>query len=110
MLKYSTYSFVSAKDNKKLTFMYLANDVIQNSKKKGPEYGNEFGQILTKAFQHLSSIQNNERIKSSLSRLLTIWKERDVYDDWQITEFQLALSKFFLYYYYLGFKLKNSKM
>lgn len=28
--------------------MYLANDVIQNSKKKGPEYGEEFGLYLKK--------------------------------------------------------------
>ena len=27
---------------KKLTFLYLANDVIQNSKKKGPEFSMEF--------------------------------------------------------------------
>jgi len=29
-------------------FMYLGNDVIQNSKKKGPEYSKEFGKILPK--------------------------------------------------------------
>lgn len=29
--------------------MYLANDVIQNSKKKGPEYGKEFGVVLEDA-------------------------------------------------------------
>jgi len=38
---------------KKLTFMYLANDVIQNSKKKGPEYGKEFNHVLGKVFAHI---------------------------------------------------------
>lgn len=33
--------------------MYLANDVIQNSKKKGPEFSKEFSTILSKAFAHV---------------------------------------------------------
>lgn len=31
-----------AKPNRKLTFLYLANDVIQNSKRKGPEFTKDF--------------------------------------------------------------------
>ena len=31
--------------------MYLANDVIQNSKKKGPEFKEDFGSILADAFR-----------------------------------------------------------
>ncbi|KFM69886.1 Regulation of nuclear pre-mRNA domain-containing protein 1A, partial [Stegodyphus mimosarum] len=42
-----------AKPNRKLTFMYLANDVIQNSKKKGPEFSKEFSNVLSKAFAHV---------------------------------------------------------
>ncbi len=30
--------FLTGKDSRKLTFIYLANDVIQNSRKKGPEF------------------------------------------------------------------------
>ena len=36
---------------RKLTTMYLANDVVQNSKKKGPEYGKEFGSVMKKVFE-----------------------------------------------------------
>ena len=43
--------FVSVTPNKRLTFMYLANDVIQNSKKKGPEFTRDFGSILADAFR-----------------------------------------------------------
>ncbi|EEC10593.1 conserved hypothetical protein [Ixodes scapularis] len=56
-----------AKPQRKLTFMYLANDVIQNSKKKGPEFTREFATVLAKAFAHisvltdLSSTRNNEQ-------------------------------------------------
>ncbi|XP_031346776.1 regulation of nuclear pre-mRNA domain-containing protein 1B isoform X2 [Photinus pyralis] len=80
-----------AKDSKKLTFMYLANDVIQNSRKKGPEFGKEFAVVLGKAFEHLSSIGYDEKMKSSLGRLLSIWDERGIYDDLQLTEFKQAL-------------------
>lgn len=84
------YAFFTAKDNRKLTFMYLANDVIQNSKKKGPEFGKEFGGVLKKAFDHMSSIGYDEKTKNSLIRVLNIWGERGVYDQKQISEFKQA--------------------
>lgn len=34
--------------------MYLANDVIQNSRKKGPEFAKEFKSILPKCFELLA--------------------------------------------------------
>ncbi|KAK9722135.1 CID domain [Popillia japonica] len=80
---------IKAKENRKLTFMYLANDVIQNSKKKGPEFGKEFGHVLKKAFEHMST--SDEKTKNSLGRLLNIWKEREMYDEIQIAEFKQAL-------------------
>lgn len=75
--------------------MYLANDVIQNSRKKGPEFGKEFGVILIKAFQHLASVGYDDKMKTSLGRLLNIWGERGMYDALQITEFRHALSMYF---------------
>lgn len=74
--------------------MYLANDVIQNSKKKGPEFGKEYGLVLKKAFEHMSSIGYDDKTKSSLIRVLNIWGERGVYDQKQITDFKNALGKF----------------
>lgn len=79
----------ASKDSKKLTFMYLANDVIQNSRKKGPEYGLEFGNYLKKAFEHMSKC--DEKTKNSLDRLLTIWTDRGIYDVVQLSEFKRAL-------------------
>lgn len=74
--------------------MYLANDVIQNSRKKGPEYGKQFGLILKSAFEHMSLIGYDEKTKNSIGRLLTIWGERGVYDELQITEFKQAFCKY----------------
>lgn len=68
--------------------MYLANDVIQNSKKKGPEFGKEFGTLLPKAFEHMKRF--DDKTRERLGRLLQIWEERGVYDKVQITEFKTA--------------------
>nr|CAD7267702.1 unnamed protein product [Timema shepardi] len=82
---------VKAKDSRKLTFMYLANDVIQNSKKKGPEYGKEFATVLRKAFEAMAVPENDEKTRRSLGRILQIWEERGVYDSKLITEFKKGL-------------------
>lgn len=76
------------KDNRKLMFMYLANDVIQNSKKKGPEFGKEFETVLPKAFEHMKGF--DQKTRERLNRLLQIWEERGVYDKVQIAEFKAA--------------------
>lgn len=68
--------------------MYLANDVIQNSKKKGPEFGKEFETVLPKAFEHMKGF--DEKTRERLNRLLQIWEERGVYDKAQIAEFKAA--------------------
>ncbi|KAL7049972.1 hypothetical protein ACKWTF_003926 [Chironomus riparius] len=73
--------------NRKLVFMYLANDVIQNSKKKGPEFGNSFATILPKAFKDISHKCSDDKTFNSLSRILNIWGERGVYDSSKIKEY-----------------------
>lgn len=41
---------VSVRVSMRLIFMYLANDVIQNSKKKGPEFTKDFATVMSDAF------------------------------------------------------------
>lgn len=72
--------------------MYLANDVIQNSKKKGPEYGKEFGKVLKNAFNHIGeTCSGDEKTLGSLGRILKIWEDRGVYDEKQIEDYRNAL-------------------
>lgn len=78
--------------------MYLANDVIQNSKKKGPEYGKEFGEVLIDAFKLMAKTGISTKTKHSLHRILTIWEERGVYDAKKIQEFKVA-GKCYWYWY-----------
>lgn len=81
-----------AKPAKKLTFMYLANDVVQNSKKKGPEFTKEYATVLKKAFDCVSH-KTDEKTFSGLMRVLSVWEERAVYDSPLIEEFRQALLK-----------------
>lgn len=86
------YSYL-VPQSKKLTFMYLANDVIQNSKKKGPEYGKEYGKILKNAFTHIGeTCSSDDKTLGSLGRILKIWEERGVYDEKLIEDFRNALN------------------
>lgn len=74
--------------------MYLANDVIQNSKKKGPEYGKEFLKVLQKAFTHIGeTCHADEKTIGSLSRILNIWDERAVYDSKTVQDYRNALNR-----------------
>lgn len=79
--------FLLAIPNRKLVFLYLANDVIQNSKKKGPEYGESFCSILAKAFKDIAQRCEDEKTFRSLDRILKIWDERGVYESDKIKEF-----------------------
>lgn len=78
---------------KKLTFMYLANDVIQNSKKKGPEYGKEFSNVLPKVFTHIGETCSSEKLLGSLGRILNIWQERGVYDPKAIADYRSRMNR-----------------
>lgn len=73
--------------------MYLANDVIQNSKKKGPEFGKEFEHVLLKAFKLIAQSGPEEKTIHNLNRILNIWGERGVYEEAKIKEFSGALNQ-----------------
>lgn len=68
-----------ARGLKKLTFLYLANDVIQNSKKKGPEFSRDFRLVLPDGYREAGK-DADEKTKGSMERILNIWAERGVFD------------------------------
>lgn len=80
-----------ADPSRKLTFMYLANDVIQNSRKKGFEFVREFGNVLPKAFAHISTRSPDKKTHAGLRRILSIWQERNVFNAQKISEFDQYL-------------------
>ena len=66
--------------NRKLSAMYLVNDVVQNSRKKGPEFAREFGTVMGRGFYHLATMAFDEKTVSSLARLVAVWQERQIFD------------------------------
>ena len=63
---------------------------IQNSRKKGPEFGKEFGNVLLAVFKHMGKCVNDEKTQKSLERLLKIWGERNIFDPKLISELKKA--------------------
>ncbi|XP_051517155.1 regulation of nuclear pre-mRNA domain-containing protein 1B-like [Myxocyprinus asiaticus] len=79
-----------AKSSRKLTFLYLANDVIQNSKKKGPEFTKDFESVLVDACSHVAR-DGDDGSKKHMERLLNIWQERSLYRSDFIQQLKLAI-------------------
>uniref|UniRef100_A0A9J8C177 Regulation of nuclear pre-mRNA domain containing 1B n=1 Tax=Cyprinus carpio carpio TaxID=630221 RepID=A0A9J8C177_CYPCA len=79
-----------AKRSRKLTFLYLANDVIQNSKKKGPEFTKDFEGVLVDACSHVAR-DGDDGSKKQMERLLNIWQERNLYRADFIQQLKLAI-------------------
>ncbi|KAK2188994.1 hypothetical protein NP493_118g03021 [Ridgeia piscesae] len=84
-------SLQKAKPEKKLTYFYLANDVIQNSRKKGPEFNRDFRTVLPKAYR-IAANEVDIKTRGSMGRMLGIWKERNIFD----AEFVNKLKKCFV--------------
>lgn len=80
-----------AKDSRKLTFIYLVNDVIQNSRKKGPEFRDQFGPVLAPAFKLMGQAMADENTQKRLERILNIWGDRNLFDAKLMSEFKKAL-------------------
>ncbi|KAL1225744.1 hypothetical protein V5N11_005393 [Cardamine amara subsp. amara] len=70
--------FHSTEMAQKVPLLYLANDILQNSKRQGTEFVQEFWNVLPKAVKDIVS-QGDDRDKGSVSRLVKIWEERRVF-------------------------------
>jgi len=81
-----------ARPNRRLTFLYLANDVVQNSKKKGPEFIKSFQHVLPDAYKHTAK-EADEKTKGSMERMLKIWEERKTFDNKVVQKISETLVK-----------------
>ncbi|XP_058187175.1 uncharacterized protein LOC131304090 [Rhododendron vialii] len=62
----------------RLSFLYLANDILQNSRRKGSEFVGEFWKVLPNALRDV--IQNGDASgRNAALRLVSIWEERKVF-------------------------------
>ncbi|CAK9295436.1 unnamed protein product [Gordionus sp. m RMFG-2023] len=70
----------NAKDKKRIILLYLANDIIQNGRKKAPDYAKEFKIVLPIAITTLIKDLDENNL-SKVRRVLQIWRERSIYDN-----------------------------
>ncbi|XP_034694904.1 regulation of nuclear pre-mRNA domain-containing protein 1B-like [Vitis riparia] len=70
--------FNSSQKEQCVSFLYLANDILQNSRRKGSEFVNEFWKVLPLALKHVYD-NGDEYGKKAVSRLVDIWEERKVF-------------------------------
>lgn len=70
--------FNSSQRDRRVSFLYLANDILQNSRRKGSEFVNEFWKFLPAALKDFYE-NSDDAGKKSVSRLVDIWDERKVF-------------------------------
>ncbi|TSL82602.1 Regulation of nuclear pre-mRNA domain-containing protein 2 [Bagarius yarrelli] len=76
--------------NHRLNLFYLANDVIQNCKRKNAIiYRGTFAEILPGA----ALLVRDAKVRKSVERIFNIWQERSVYPEELITELKANLQK-----------------
>ncbi|KAM3596838.1 uncharacterized protein V6R79_021551 [Siganus canaliculatus] len=77
----------------RLNLVYLANDVIQNCKRKNAiVYRTAFAEVLRDAFV-LVNFDGDHKVIKSVERILSIWEDRGVYSGTLINELRSSLVK-----------------
>lgn len=72
----------------RLTLFYLANDVIQYSKRKHYEFVESWGTALQRA----TTMVRDEKVKQKIERIFKIWEQRGIYEDEFLTDLHGLLS------------------
>ncbi|THG02400.1 hypothetical protein TEA_001225 [Camellia sinensis var. sinensis] len=70
--------FHSSQMVQKIPLLNLANDILQNSKRKGNEFVSEFWKVLPAALKDVNG-NNGDHGKNVVSRLVDIWEQRRVF-------------------------------
>lgn len=74
----------------RLVLIYLANDIVQNAKRKNiPHFTADFKDIMKPAIPYLKDV----KIKSSVERVFSIWQDRNMYDSRYISELKTLLNR-----------------
>jgi regulator of Ty1 transposition protein 103 len=82
--------FYKAQPERKLALLYLANHILQEGRKKGMAFQEEFFKVLPKAITHMAK-HSDDKAKRSLTRIVTVWEERRVFGTRHMKSFREAL-------------------
>uniref|UniRef100_A0A3B4CHL7 Regulation of nuclear pre-mRNA domain-containing protein 2 n=1 Tax=Pygocentrus nattereri TaxID=42514 RepID=A0A3B4CHL7_PYGNA len=75
----------------RLNLFYLANDVIQNCKRKNAiVYRTTFTDVLPEAIKLVNNVKDSQ-VRKSVERILSIWEERNVYSEELIIQLRSGL-------------------
>lgn len=78
-----------AKVPHRLTLIYLANDIVQNAKRKNTlSFIEDFKSILKEAVPYL----RDDKIKKSVERVFSIWQDRNIFDGKFTVELKASLN------------------
>ncbi|OUZ99859.1 Peptidase C1A [Macleaya cordata] len=70
--------FDCSPQEQRLSFLYLANDILQNSRRKDPEFVDVFLKVLPNAIGDVS--QNGDEFgRNAALRMIGIWEERSIF-------------------------------
>lgn len=84
--------FVRMSPDKRLTQLYLANHILQEGKKKGREYGDEFAKVMPRVMKEFAR-GSDSKSRASVMRLIKIWEERRVFGGSLIKVMKDALAR-----------------
>ncbi|XP_074571446.1 uncharacterized protein LOC141827996 isoform X2 [Curcuma longa] len=71
-------AFNNSPNEKRVPFLYLANDILQNSRRQGSEFVNEFWKVLPGCLKNVYE-NGEDHGKKVVNRLVEIWDERKVF-------------------------------
>ncbi|KAG9135513.1 hypothetical protein Leryth_024916 [Lithospermum erythrorhizon] len=71
-------SFKPAQCEQRVSLLFLANDILQNSRRKGSEFVNEFWKVLPDIMKNVHE-NGDDKVKKVAARLVNIWEERKVF-------------------------------
>ena len=71
-------AFQRADMDKRLSLIYLVNDVVQTSRRSGREYTEAFHKALPEAFRHMMK-HSDEKVQQRLKKLVLVWRDRNVW-------------------------------
>lgn len=76
-LLYSKLNFLVVKVEQRLSLFYLANDVIQHSKRKNYDFVESWATTLQRA----TTLVRDDKVKEKISRIFKIWEQREIYGE-----------------------------
>jgi regulator of Ty1 transposition protein 103 len=81
----------TASAKRKLLFIYLCNDVCQNSRRKGSEFVEAFRSVVPEAIEHAFHHATSD-VQIRIRRVINVWEERQVFEKELIDELKGRLS------------------